>query len=134
VPEPEYVYRWPRWTNGPFVAFLFAPPLLFAIAAGILDRSWVRGVGLALPVLVAALGCLWLGSKARIVIDSERIRWPLKRSELRWDDVATARLTKVLGTEYARVETKHGKVRRIVLNRVGGEEYRARVLDKLGLS
>lgn len=87
-----------------------------------------------MPVLVAALGCLWLGSKARIVIDSERIRWPLKRSELRWDDVATARLTKVLGTEYARVETKHGKVRRIVLNRVGGEEYRARVLDKLGLS
>lgn len=91
-------------------------------------------IGAALIFLLEALGGLWLMSKAIIVIESERIRWPLKRSELRWDDVNTSEIVRRLGTEYARIETKGGKVRRIVLNRVEGEEYRARVLAKLGLA
>jgi len=95
-------------------------------------RSWLVGMSAIIPVLLTGL-TLWLWSKAIIVIDGERIWWPLKRSELRWTDVATSRIARLLGTEYARVETKDGQVRRIVLNRVGGQEYRARVLAKLGL-
>jgi len=105
-----------------------------AVAVGVLERSWLLGAALMLAVVLAAWFGLLLWSKATIVIDSERIRWPLKRTELRWDDVATSTIERLLGTEYARVETKQGKVRRIVLNRVGGEEYRTRVLAKLGLN
>ena len=112
---------------------LFATPLYVAVAVGVLERSWLVGTALALPVALAACLALWLWSKATIVIDSERIRWPIKRSELRWDDVASSRIARLLGTEYARIKTKDGKVRRIVLNRVGGREYRTRVLAKLGL-
>jgi hypothetical protein len=132
LPEPEYIYRIPRSIKALALLLLFATPLFVSVAAGVLERSWFVGAALVLPVALAASLSLWLWSKATIVIDSERIRWPLKRSELRWEDVATSTIERLLGTEYARVETKQGKVRRIVLNRVGGQEYRARVLAKLG--
>ena len=133
--EPEYTYRIPRATRGLLAVLLFAPLVVFAIAVGILDpSSWLLATGIGLLFLLPAAAALWLWSKAVIVIDSERIRWPLKRTELRWDDVATSTIERLLGTEYARVETKQGKVRRIALNRVGGDEYRTRVLAKLGLA
>ena len=134
MPEPEYIYRMPPVIGHLYLALLFAPPLLFAIAAGVVGHSWLLGVGLALLVGLSALIGHWLWSKAIIVIDSERIRWPLKRTELRWDDVSASEIVRRLGTEYVRVETKRGKVRRIVLNRVGGRDYRAHVLAKLGLT
>ena len=133
--EPEYTYRIPRATRGLLAVLLFAPLVVFAIAVGILDpSSWLLATGIGLLFLLQAAAALWLWSKAVIVIDSERIRWPLKRTELRWEDVVTSTIERLLGTEYARVETKQGKVRRIVLNRVGGDEYRMRVLAKLGLN
>ncbi|MDH3624669.1 MAG: hypothetical protein OES69_13545 [Myxococcales bacterium] len=131
--EPEYTYRIPRSFRVRYTVLFYTPLLLFAVAIGVY-HSWIMAIGAALLFLLQALGGLWLWSKAIIVIDSERIRWPLKRSELRWDDVQTSTIMIVLGTEYARVETKRGKVRRIVLNRIGGDEYRARVLAKLGLA
>jgi hypothetical protein len=134
LPEPEYVYRFPPVIGHVYLAILFVPPLLFAIAAGIVGHSWLLGFGLTLPVVLGAFMGHWVWSKAIIVIDSERIRWPLKRRELRWDDVSTSEIARCLGTEYVRVETKRGKVRRIVLNRVGGRDYRAHVLAKLGLT
>ncbi len=134
MPEPEYIYRIPRGIRYLYLVLLFIPQLLFAIAAGILDHSWLLGAGLTLPVVLAIGFVHWLWTKAIIVIDSERIRWPLKRRELRWEDVSTSEIVTRLGTEYVRVETKRGKVKRIVLNRVGGREYRARVLAKLGLT
>lgn len=133
VTEPEYTYRIPRSFRVRYTVLFYTPLLLFAVAIGVY-HSWIMAIGAALLFLLQALGGLWLWSKAIIVIDSERIRWPLKRSELRWDDVQTSTIMIVLGTEYARVETKRGKVRRIVLNRIGGDEYRARVLAKLGLA
>jgi hypothetical protein len=135
VLEPEYTYRIPRATRGLLAVLLFAPLVAFAIAVGIFNpSSWLLATGIGLLFLLQAAAALWLWSKAVIVIDAERIRWPLKRTELRWDDVATSTIERLLGTEYARVETKQGKVRRIVLNRVGGDEYRMRVLAKLGLN
>jgi hypothetical protein len=134
--ESEYTYRLPRSTRALAFLLLFATPLYLGVAVGILERSWLVGAALVLPVVLAACLALWLWSKDAITIDSERIRWqrwPLKRSELRWDDVAASTIERFLGTEYARIETKQGNVRRIVLNRVGGQEYRARVLAKLGL-
>ncbi len=131
--ESEYTYRLPRSTRALAFLLLFATPLYLGVAVGILERSWLVGAALVLPVVLAACLALWLWSKDTITIDSERIRWLLKRSELRWDDVAASTIERFLGTEYARIETKQGKVRRIVLNRVGGQEYRARVLAKLGL-
>jgi hypothetical protein len=133
LPKPEYIYRIPRSTRYLYATLINLPTLLFMIAAGVQMRSWLVGMGAIIPVLLTGL-TLWLWSKAIIVIDAERIRWPLKRSELRWDDVSTSEIVRQLGTEYARVETKRGKVRRIVLNRVGGREYRAHVLAKLGLT
>jgi len=85
--------------------------------------------------VLAALPVAWVWwSKDWVVIDPERIRWPLRRSELRWDDVGTSKIVRVLGMEYARVQRKGGRVKWIALNRVGGQEYRARVLAKLGLA
>ncbi len=133
--EPEYTYRIPRATRGLLAVLLVGPLVVFAIAVGILEPSrWPLATGIGLLFLLQAAAALWLWSKAVIVIDAERIRWPLKRSELRWDDVASSRIARLLGTEYARIETTDGKVRRIALNRVGGDEYRTRVLAKLGLN
>jgi len=132
--EPEYIYRIPRSTRALALLLLYPTPLYVAVAVAVLERSWLVGTALALPVALSACLALWLWSKATIVIDSERIHWPLKRRELRWDGVASSRIARLLGTEYARIETEDGKVRRIVLNRVGGEEYRTRVPAKLGLN
>lgn len=68
-----------------------------------------------------------------MVVDAERIRWPRTRRELRWDEVDEHRIVRVLGTEYARVTTRDGKVRWIGLSHYGGQELRARVLAALGL-
>lgn len=132
LPKPEYIYRIPRSTRYLYATLINLPTLLFVVAAGVQMRSWLVGISAIIPVLLTGL-TLWLWSKAIIAIDGERIRWPLTRIELRWNDVATSRIVRLLGTEYARVETKNGKVRRIVLNRVGGQEYRVRVLAKLAL-
>jgi hypothetical protein len=66
-----------------------------------------------------------------MVVDAERIRWPRTRRELRWDEVVEHRIVRVLGTEYARVTTRDGKVRWIGLSHYGGQELRTRVLAAL---
>lgn len=133
MPEPEYIYRIPRFTRHLYAALFSLPILIFGVAASVLMRSWLIGVGAVALTVLNATWDLWLWSKAIIVIDAERIRWPLKRRELRWNEVDTSKIVRVFGMEYARVETKNGKVRWIALERVGGREYRARLLARLGL-
>jgi hypothetical protein len=115
------------------VAIGFGPPLIFFVAVAFLDGMWPHGIGGSVVVLMAALACIWW-SKGPVVIDTDGIHWPLKFRELRWDEVVTSKMVRVFGMEYGRVETKNGKVRWIALNHVGGQEFRARVLARLGLS
>ncbi len=132
--EPEYAYRPPRWTVWIPLASCFAPLLVFFIAVAVLPEMWPYGLGGSAIVLVLAwLYARFVWFRDWVIVDAERIRWPLKRRELRWDNVATSKIIRVVGMEYARVQSKDGKVKWIVLNRVGGQEYRARVLAKLGL-
>ena len=130
----EYTYRRPRWFVGLFVVLGFATPLLFVVAVAILEGSWPIGVGgsLSLVLLALLVARFWL--KIFIVIDSGRIRWPLTGRELRWDDVESSRVVKVLGFDYVRVTTKSGKVRWIALAEPGGRELRRQILARLGLS
>lgn len=113
---------------------LFAGTQFFVLAAAILTRSCALGIGGSAIVFAAVALVLWLWSKIRIVIDSERISWPLKRRELRWDEVESSEIVKFFGLEYVRVTKKNGKVTWIALGQAGGQELRKRLLARLGLS
>ena len=132
--KDEYTYRRPRWFVGLFVVLGFAPPLLCVVAVAVSEGSWPIGVGGSLLVVLLALRAARFWVKIFIVIDSERIRWPLTGRELRWDDVESSRVVKVLGFDYVRVATKSGKVRWIALAEPGGRELRRQILARLGLS
>ncbi len=130
--EDQYTYRPPLRVLGLVLIGLFLPPFAFTIY-GAVSGPWPVGIlGSTAVILAACLtACIW--SKIWIVIDSERIRWPLKRRELRWDEVETSEIMKVLGLEYVRVTKKSGKVTWIALGRRGGEELERRLLLRLGL-
>jgi len=132
--EDEYTYQFPRWFIAWFAVFGFTAPLLFFISVGVLERSWAIAVGGGVIIILEAFLAAWLWSKVRVVMDSERICWPLKRRELRWADVETSAIVKVLGFEYVRVVMKSGTVHWISLCKPGGRELRMRLLAKLGLS
>jgi hypothetical protein len=133
VSEDEYTYRPPRRTQVTLLVGLFAPTFFFAIYGAVLIRSWALGIASGALVLTSAALVGWLWSKFRIVIDSEGIRWPLKRRELRWDEVETSEIVRILGLEYARVTKKSGRVWWIALNRLDGQELDTRLLARLGL-
>jgi hypothetical protein len=131
--EAPYTYRPPRRLLAAILLGLVAPTCYVVVAEAIRERSWAIGVGGSAVVFASAALVWWLWSKIRIVIDSERIRWPLKRRELRWDEVETSKVVRVLGNEYVRVTKKGGKVTWIALGQRGGEELQKRLLARLGL-
>lgn len=129
----EYSYRRPRWFLGLLLGFGFTAPVLFALVVAASYHSWWIGVGGTLFLVLEALAIAWVSRKPHIVMDSERMRWPHTGRELRWDDVDSSRIVKVIGFEYARVTTKSGKVKWIALAEPGGRELRRQVLVRLGL-
>jgi hypothetical protein len=133
VDESEYTYRPPRRLLAAILVGLVAPTYCIVVAQAIGERSWAIGVGGSAVVFASAALVWWLWSKIRIVIDSERIRWPLKRRELRWDEVETSKIVRVLGNEFGRVTKTGGKVTWIALGQRGGEELQKRLLARLGL-
>jgi hypothetical protein len=100
----------------------------------VVEGSWPIGIGGSVFLVLEALLAAWVLLKPHIVMDSERIRWPLTGRELRWNEVETSRIVKVLGFDYVRVTMKSGKVRWIALAEPGGRELRRQVLARLGLS
>jgi hypothetical protein len=132
--KDEYTYRRPRWFVGLFVVLGFATPLLCVVAVAVLEGSWPIGIGGGLLLVLLALLAARFWLKIFIVIDSEGIRWPLTGREVRWDDVESSRVVKILGFDYVRVTTKSGKVRWIALAEPGGRELRRQILARLGLS
>jgi hypothetical protein len=130
----EYTYRRPRWFVGLFVVLGFATPLLFVVAVAVLEGSWPIGIGGSVFLVLEALLVAWVLLKPHIIIDSERILWPLTRRELRWDDVKSSGVVKVLAFDYVRVTMKSGKVRWIALAEPGGRELRRQLLARLRLS
>ncbi len=131
--EAEYVYRIPRNARIATTAALAVPPFAFAVAVIALDPSWLLAWA-TLPVFfLASIVQSWILSRPIVIIDSEKIRWPIRFTELRWEEVESAQIVRLLWTEYARVRTKRGGIRRIWLERVGGAEYRRRVLAGLRL-
>ena len=131
--EEEYTYRRPRWFVGLVVVLGFATPLLCVIGLAVLEGSWPIGIGGSMFLVLEAILVARFLRKIYIVIDSERIRWPLTRRELRWEDVESTGVVKVLGFDYVRVITTSGKVRWIALAEPGGQELRTHLLTRLGL-
>lgn len=131
----EYTYRPPPWTIWIPLVSCFGPLLVFFVTVAFLPEMWPFGLGGSAIVLVLAwLYARFLWFRDWVIVDDERIRWGLSlRRELRWDDVSESKIVRFLWTDYARVTTRDGKVRWIALNRVGGQELRARVLAALGL-
>ena len=112
----------------------FTVPVLFVLVVAVSYRSWWIGVGGSLFLVLVALVSAWVLRKPFIVMDSERIRWPLTGRELRSNEVDTSRIVKVLGFDYVRVTTNSGRVRWIALAEPGGRELRRQLLARLGLS
>lgn len=131
--ESEYTYTLPRWFIALFLVAGFAAPMAFFVGVALLERSWWIGLGGGTVVLLEACFAAWLWSKIRVVVDSERIRWPLIRRELQWSEVRTSRLIRVLGLDYARVLSNDGKVHWIALSTPGGRELKKRITRRLGL-
>lgn len=132
--EAEYVYRLPTRVSTAAVVFAALPGivahvwLLFKMPTNFL--VWVM---LLLVLLTAALTRRIL-RRPILRIDSRRIRWVFRRTEFWWKDAARAEVVSRLGVEYARIQTKEGKIRRIGLQRFGGAEYRKLVLGHLALA
>jgi hypothetical protein len=101
--------------------------------AGDHETSWLYGIVGTGSIVVTACYAAWFWSKIRIILDPERIRWPLKRKELRWDEIRSSTIVRRLGFTYVRVVTKDDRVIRIELNRPGGAEFRRRLLRRLEL-
>ncbi len=131
--EHEYTYRLPKWSIGVFLVLLFGTPVCLSIGLAIMRRSWLYGIAGTGSIAVAACYAVWFWSKIRVILDSQRIRWPLKRKELRWDDIESSTLVRRLGFTYVRVVKKDGGVIRIDLNLPGVSEFRRRLLRRLEL-
>jgi hypothetical protein len=131
--EAPYTYRQPPRTQVTHLVGLFAPTFLFAMYAAVLIRSWALGIAYGALVLASAALAAWLSSKFCIVVDSEGIRWPPRRRKLRWDEVASSEIVRILRLEYVRVTKKSGKVMWIALGHPDGDELRRRLLAGLDL-
>lgn len=131
--DHEYTYRLPRWSIAIFLVLLFGTPVCLSIGLAIMRRSWLYGIAGTGSIVVTACYAVWFWSKIRIILDSQRIWWPLKRKELRWDDIESSTLVRRLGFTYVRVVTKDGGLIRIDLNLPGGSEFRRRLLRRLEL-
>lgn len=131
--EHEYTYRLPKWSIAIFLVLLFGTPVCLSIKLAIMRRSWLYGIAGTGSIVVTACYAVWFWSKTRIILDSQRIQWPLKRKELRWDDIESSTLVRRLGFTYVRVIKKDGGVIRIDLNLPGVSEFRRRLLRRLEL-
>jgi hypothetical protein len=131
--ESEYPYRLPRWFIAAFAVLGFGTPFFSFVAIAVVERSWLIGVGGCMSTLFAACLAVFFWSRIRIVMDSEHIRWPLKRKELRWEDIQSSAVVRILGLRYVRIVMKNNSVTWIALNEPGGAEFRRQLLERLGL-
>ena len=131
--ENEYTYRFPRWFIAGLAVFGFSTPFFFFVVIAVVERSWLIGVGGCMSILFVACLAMLFWSKIRITMDSERIRWPRTRKELRWQDIQSSEIVRVLGLRYVRIAMKDDSVTWIALNQPGGAEFRRQLLDRLGL-
>lgn len=129
----EYIYRQPRWVVALWIALGFAPPMLSIAYVAAEDGPQPLVVIGGAVFLLEACAVAWFLSKIRISIDRQRIRWPMVRYELRWDEVEESTLASFLGVEYVRIRRKNGTVLRITLSRPGGGGFREQLLLRLGL-
>ena len=131
--ESEYTYRFPRWFIAACAVFLFGTPFFLFVALAVLERFRLFGVVGCMSVVFSACLGVSFWSRIRIVMNSEHIRWPMGRRELRWADIQSSAVVRILGFRYVRIVRKNNRVTWIALNEPGGAEYRRQLLQRLGL-